>query len=45
MIDRKDETILALQELVQELMSKLINFRIESGLKIKELEQRLKDKP
>lgn len=37
MTDQKDETILALQEMVSELTSKLINLRIASGIKIKEL--------
>ena len=40
----KDELVLALQELVQELLAKLIQLRVASGLKIKELEAKLKEK-
>jgi hypothetical protein len=39
----KDELILALQELVQELLAKLVQLRVASGLKIKELEAKLKN--
>lgn len=35
--DHKDETILALQELVNELTTKLINLRVSAGIKIKKL--------
>jgi hypothetical protein len=35
--ERKDELILALTEMVQELTSKIINLRVEAGLKIKHL--------
>jgi len=38
MNDRKDELIAALTEMVQELNNKIINLRVEAGLKIKELE-------
>jgi len=44
MTDNKDEVIQALQEMIQELMSKLINLRVATGLKIKELESQLKNK-
>ena len=40
----KDELVVALQELVQELLAKLIRLRVASGLKIKELEAQLKEK-
>ena len=40
----KDELVAALQELVQELLAKLVQLRIASGLKIKELEAKLKEK-
>lgn len=36
-MDQKDEIIVALQEMVSELTSKLINLRVATGLKIKEL--------
>jgi hypothetical protein len=39
----KDELILALQELSQDLLAKLINLRVASGVKIKELEAKLKE--
>jgi hypothetical protein len=35
MDERKDEVILALGELIQELTSKLINLRVETGLRFK----------
>jgi hypothetical protein len=35
--ERKDELILALTEMVQELTNKVINLRVEAGLKIKHL--------
>jgi hypothetical protein len=45
---RKDELILALTEMVQELTSKIVNLRVEAGLQLKkqskELEE-LKNKP
>ena len=40
----KDELVIALQELVQELLAKLIQLRVASGLKVKELEAKLKEK-
>jgi hypothetical protein len=40
----KDELVVALQELVQELLAKLIQLRVTCGLKIKELEAQLKEK-
>ena len=40
----KDEVVLALQELVQELLAKLVQLRVASGLKIRELEAKLKEK-
>jgi hypothetical protein len=43
-MDRKDETILALHELVRELIAQLIKVRVDAGLRIKELEEKLKDK-
>jgi hypothetical protein len=35
--EHKDELILALSEMVQELTNKIINLRVEAGLKIKHL--------
>jgi hypothetical protein len=43
-MDNRDELILALQELVQELLAKLVQLRVSTGLKIKELEAKLKEK-
>jgi hypothetical protein len=40
----KDELVIALQELVQELLAKLVQLRVASGLKIRELEAKLKEK-
>jgi len=36
MEDRKDEIIAALGEMVQELQNKLINMRVDAGMKLKE---------
>jgi hypothetical protein len=39
--DPKDEIIAALQEMMQEFLAKLVNLRVASGLKIRELEAKL----
>ncbi len=41
MDNRKDEIIAALSEMVQELQNKLINMRVEAGMKIKEKDREI----
>jgi hypothetical protein len=38
---RKDELIMALTEMVQELNARLINLRVEAGLKLKEKDAKI----
>lgn len=40
-MDRKDETILALQEMVHDLLAKLINLRVDAGIKLKEKDEQI----
>jgi ribosomal protein L29 len=37
----KDETILALQEVVNDLLAKLVNFRVQAGLQLKEKDREI----
>jgi len=39
--ERKDEIIAALNEMVLELQNKLINLRVEAGLKLKEKDRQI----
>lgn len=41
--ERKDEIIAALTEMVQELNAKLINLRVDAGLKLKEKDRQIED--
>jgi hypothetical protein len=43
MDERKDELIAALTELVNELTTKIVNLRVEAGLKLKEKDKEIEE--
>jgi ribosomal protein L29 len=40
-MEAKDETIQALQEMVNDLLAKLVNFRVQAGLQLKEKDREI----